>query len=231
MAPHPNLTFDRFTPTRGSRRALHLSVALAKETADAPSLLLLHGPPGVGKTHLLHAILNLRAERRPTGSLIHMGAGDLVEQWVAALRGDPGAALPLDLERLDLLVIDDLHALVGKPVTQVEVARFLEGTVGRGGRVACAMGRSPADLPIFIERLRRVPGAHVVEMRPPRGRDLRHILAVMARAGHLTLRRETLAAIADHCEGDVRRGQGELARYRFELSHPVVRRPQLTEKR
>ena len=53
MPAHPDLTFDRFTPTPGVRRALALGVALAEETGNAPRLLLLHGPPGVGKTHLL----------------------------------------------------------------------------------------------------------------------------------------------------------------------------------
>ena len=228
MAPHPDLTFDRFTPTRGSRRALQLGVALAKET-EAPRLLLLHGPPGVGKTHLLQAILKLRTARQPRGSVIQACADQLVEQWVTALKADPEAALPRRLERSDLVAIDDLHALAGKPVTQSEVARILEGTISRGGRVVCAMGRSAAELPVFIEALRRVPGAHFVEMRPPRGREMRHVLTVMARAGHLTLRRETLAAIADRCDGDVRRGQGELARRRFGQSHPLVRSSLLTE--
>ena len=61
------------------------------------------------------------------------------------------------------------------------------------------------------------------EVMPARGQALRQILEVMARAEPLTLRRETLAAIADRCEGDVRRGQGELARCRFEQSHPLGR--------
>jgi chromosomal replication initiation ATPase DnaA len=194
MPAPPDLTFDCFTPTRGVRRALALGMALAEETPDAPRLLLLHGPPGVGKTHLLRAIINLRMARQPRRSLILFEASHLVQQWVADLKGDPEAARHRRLEWTGLVAIDDPHALAGKPVTQREVARTLEGTVTHGGRVACAMGGSPAE-----------------------------ILDVMARAEHLTLRRETLAAIADRCEGDVRRGQGERARCPFDQSHPLAR--------
>ena len=87
---------------------------MAKEAADAPRLLLLYGPPGVGKTHLLQAILNFSAARRSQASEIHLCADELVQQWIAALKGDPEAALPRRLERSALVAIDDLHVLAGE---------------------------------------------------------------------------------------------------------------------
>lgn len=223
MTSHPDLTFERFTPTRGSQQALELAVALAEETAEAPSLLLLHGPPGVGKTHLLRAILNLRAARRPRQALLQAEAGHLVAQCVAALRGEPEASLLQRLERADLVGIDDLHSLAGKPVTQGEVARIVERTVSRGGRVVCALTGSPPELPVLEEALRRLPQARFAPMQRLRNGELRHVLEVMARAEHLPLGKETLAAIADTCNGDVRCGQGRLARHRFERAHSFVR--------
>ena len=231
MIPRPDLTFDRFTLTRGSSTAVGLALALAEDTANAPTFLLLHGPPGVGKTHLLQAIVNLRTARQPRRSLIQIEAAHLVEQWVAGLTGSTEAALPRGLERADLVAIDDLHTLAGKAMTQREVARAMQGTIAHGGRVVCTLGGSPAELPVLTTVLRRQPGARFVTMRPPRARELRQVLDVMARAEQLTLRRDALAAIADRCAGDVRRGQGELARCRFEQSHLLVRSSTRTQER
>ncbi len=184
----------------------------------------------MGKTHLLHAIVNVWTARQPHRPPIEVGAGELVEQWVAAMKGDAEADLPRRLERSDLVVVDDLHLLSGRPVTQGEVARVLEATLHRGGRVVCAAGCSPAGLPVLTEALRRVPAAHFIAMRPPRGHDLRHILRVMAGAHNLSLPAGILADMADRCQGDVRRGEGELARRRFGQSHPLARGPLLAEK-
>jgi chromosomal replication initiator protein len=218
----PDLTFERFAPTRGSRPARQLARAMAEETMGAPRLLLVYGPPGVGKTHVLHATVNLGAARRPGPSLF-VDARHLVEQWIAALARDPRAPFPLAVEPPALVAIDDLHALAGKPATQREMARALEGLVERGGHVVGALGRSPHELPVFVDRLERIPGVRIVAMPPPAGRDLRNLLGRMARAAQVPLGRRTLAAIADRCQGDVRRAQGELARRRFERSRPFVR--------
>ena len=88
MTLRPDRTFDRFTLTRGSREALELAKAMAAGSARAPRLLLLYGAPGVGKTHLLQAILHQARVRQPRGSFTHTNAAELVLELMSALRGD-----------------------------------------------------------------------------------------------------------------------------------------------
>ena len=209
------LTFDDYVPTRQSTQALELATSLALERPEAPRLLLLFGPPGVGKTHLLRSITHLANTR--TSSILQTDGGRLVQELLDAVRGDP-AVFRLKYATAQLLAVDDLHVLAGKPVTQREVARLLLGTVDGGARVVCAASCRPAEIPEFIAGLERSPDARLVVMGRPDHDDMRHILGAMGRTAGLRLGPKALSAIAQRCGGDVRRGIGALVRLGFDQS-------------
>ena len=55
---NPKYSFEQFVIGEGNRFAHAASLAVAELPAQAYNPLFLHGPPGLGKTHLLHAIGN-----------------------------------------------------------------------------------------------------------------------------------------------------------------------------
>src|SRR5262245_38981879 len=94
-------TFDTFVVTSGTRKAFEFSRALARPSAKAPQSLLLYGPPGIGKTHLLNSILQSCVGN---AALMRLAALDLVERLVTAMRGAPTARLGLLPSPLTMLV-------------------------------------------------------------------------------------------------------------------------------
>ena len=181
-------------------------------------LLLLHGPPGVGKTHLLKLILRLVRAWQGSAPIVHTSAAELVQELTAAIRREQPAAIRHKYAQAELVAVDDLHVLAGKPATQSEIAALLKAALDSGARLACTAGCPPAEIPELSAALRALPTARLVELRRPNDEEMRQILAAMAPAEGLKLSAKTIAAIAPRCGGDVRRAVGALAQFRFEQS-------------
>src|SRR6266511_4152897 len=116
-------TFEHFVPGRASAEAFAAATALARAQPGSLRLLMLCGPPGVGKTHLFRAVVNMVRMRDRSAEITETTAFDVIQDRIARRdENAPGLRVP----HAEWLVLDDLHVLAGKPVTQAEVGRLLE---------------------------------------------------------------------------------------------------------
>jgi chromosomal replication initiator protein len=131
--------------------------------------LFLHGPSGVGKTHLLHAIGNELAAATG-GALVAsvVSAQDFVDGLIAALQEGTVDRWRARFRAAGALLLDDVHFLAGKERTQEELFHVFNDLHAEGKQVVLSSDRPPTELGDLEARLRsRFEGGLVVEIHPP----------------------------------------------------------------
>ena len=163
----PRFTFDTFAVGPGNRMAAVAARRVAEAPRTAYNPLLVYGPAGVGKTHLLQAVGALALAVRPDLRVVWMTAEGLTDRVSAAVADGSVEALRDELLDADLLLLDQADRLAGRARTQEELAALWEELEGRAQIVVAAESASP-EVPGLAEALRgRLARAMAVELPAP----------------------------------------------------------------
>ena len=163
----------------GNRLAHAAALAVAELPGEAYNPLFLHGPAGLGKTHLLGAIVEYLRRNHPELEIHYTTAERFTAEFVAALRREGPEAFKARYRELDALLIDDVQVLEGKPRTEEEFVHTFNTLHAAGKQIVLSSDRPPEALSQLAERLRdRFDWGLRVELEPP---DLRTRIAVLWR--------------------------------------------------
>lgn len=175
----PGHTFERFVIGDANRLAHASALAVAELPGEAYNPLFLHGPPGLGKSHLLGAIAHYMRHHHPMLSVHITTAERFTSEFVTALRHRGPEVFKARYRELDALLIDDVQFLEGKERTEEEFVHTFNALHGAGKQIVLSSDRPPAALSRLAERLRdRFAWGLTVELGAP---DLRTRMALLWR--------------------------------------------------
>ena len=83
---NPNYTFDTFIVGDNNDYAHAASLKVAEEPGDTYNPLFIYGGPGLGKTHLMHAIANYILENDKSKKVIYVTSETFTNEIVDAVR-------------------------------------------------------------------------------------------------------------------------------------------------
>ena len=222
---HPKLTFDQFVIGDGNRFAHAAALAVAELPGQAYNPLFLYGPPGLGKTHLLHAIGNYVRAHGGGLRVRCTTAERFTNEFVAALGCKGTEEFKARYRDTDILLIDDVQFLERKAKTEEEFFHTFNALHETGSQLVLTCDRLPADMAALEARLlERFQSGLVAQITPPDLATRLTILRKRVQLDGIELADEgALHAIAHAITTNARALEGALIR--VVAYHSLTRRP------
>ena len=211
---NPKYTFDQFVIGAGNRLAHAASLAVAELPGSAYNPLFLCGPPGVGKTHLLHSIAHYLHTFAPSLIVRRTTIEDFTSHFVSAVQSGDMDRFKATYRHADVLLVDDVQFLASKARTEEEFFHTFNALHEAGSQLVLTSDRPPRDLGAVEDRLRdRFEAGLVTGIAPPDRDTRRTILRMRALADGLDLPDPAvLDLIADRVTDNIRALEGALIR-------------------
>jgi len=230
---NPRYRFEQFIIGETNRLAHAGALAVAENPGQAYNPLFLYAPPGLGKTHLLHAIGNYVLQFGAGASVRYTTAEAFTNHFLNALSSKSIDGFKQAYRTADVLLIDDVQFLAAKARTEEEFFHTFNALYENGRQLVLTCDRLPRALTTIEQRLReRFEAGLVADIKPPDHPTRVAILRKRAALDGIALADPAvLDLIADRVRDNIRLLEGALIRVVafHSLTHRAIDVPLTTE--
>lgn len=209
-------TFENFIigPTNNMAQAASKAVAQNPGKNGKYPSLYIHSNSGLGKTHLLHAVANEIDEKYPSYTVCLITARDFMDEMITLMKNNRiNEFVKKYTEKIDVLMIDDIHELKNKEGTQDQFFHVFNEMHNKGKQLIFTSDKRPKEIDGISERIKtRLQWGLVVDIQPP---DLETRIAILRRkmeALDLYITEDVLTLIASRVKNNIRELEGSLVR-------------------
>lgn len=209
-------TFDTFIVGGSNQFAYAACKGVVEKGADPCSNpLFIHGPSGLGKTHLLCAIRHELLKANPKMKILYISAETFTNDLISALKTKTTEKFHDKYRKADVLLMDDVQFISGKDSTQEELFHTFNEMYQLGKQIVLTSDRPPNEIKVLEERLRnRFVGGLLADVGLP---DFETRIAIITRKAELLnfcIPDEVAHYIATYLKSNIRQLEGAVKKLR-----------------
>lgn len=205
-------TFDNFVEGSSNKFAKAVCYAVAREP-NTYNPLFIYGNSGLGKTHLLYAIINYMKKNHPNLNLVYKKCETFLDELVKALKSGSTSSFKDKYRTADVLLIDDVQFLAGKESTQEEFFHTFSALYEADKQIILTSDRPPREIKPLEDRLRtRFEGGLLADVQPPNFELRIAIISKKADAMGLEISNDLIEYMAERLQNNIRQIEGVLKR-------------------
>jgi chromosomal replication initiator protein len=210
---NPKYTFEQFVIGPSNRLAHAAALAVAEMPSQAYNPLFIYGPPGLGKTHLLHSVGNYVGAFSGGLTVRYATAEEFTNAFIAALAARSLEEFKAHFRDVDVLLIDDVQFLERKARSEEELFHTFNALYDAGSQLVITCDRLPGDLGDLEDRLReRFAAGLVTDIERPNFATRLAILRKRAAHDGVDVDAQALELLAARVTANVRALEGALIR-------------------
>ncbi len=205
--------FASFVVGKSNRLAHAASLAVAEEPGRAYNPLFIWGGVGLGKTHLMHAIGNYALNQYPDLKVTYLSSEKFTNDLITAIKNNRQTDFRARYRSADILLIDDIQFLAGKPGIQEEFFHTFNDLHDAKKQIVLSSDRPPKELDDIEERIvSRFVWGFVGDIQQPDYETRIAILKKKTDQRRIPVNDDVIAFLAEKIPTNIRELEGALNR-------------------
>ena len=205
-------TFENFVEGSSNKFAKAACYAVAKEP-NTYNPLFIYGNSGLGKTHLLYAVINHMKKNHPGINIVYKKCESFLEELIRSIRNGSTTSFKEKYRSCDVLLIDDIQFLAGKEQTQEEFFHTFSALYESDKQIILTSDRPPKEIKPLEDRLRtRFEGGLLADVQPPSFELRIAIIKQKADSMGLSISNDLVEYMAERLQNNIRQIEGVLKR-------------------
>lgn len=202
-------TFANFIEGASNKFAKAACLAVAQAPASDFNPLFIHGNSGLGKTHLLCAVINYMKENSPNLKIVYKKCEDFMNELINAISSSTTAEFKKKYRGADVLLIDDIQFIAGKVSTQEEFFHTFSYLYESNKQIILTSDRPPHEIKPLEDRIRtRFEGGLIADIQPPSAELRAAIIKIKSKSLGLYLDNTLVEYIAGRLHENIRQIEG-----------------------